>query len=108
MIDLLTKTWWAYRASDGWFSLLYSWFNVAEGCFWILFAGLVLRRYLKHRRSTTELFYALAFFTFGLSDFQESYSLTSWLLAAKGINLAILLGLRRYVLRRCYPEQKTY
>lgn len=108
MIDLLTKTWWTYRAGDGWFGLLYSWFNVVEGCLWILLAGLVLRRFWKHRRSTLELFYALAFLAFGLTDFQESYRLTLWLILAKGINLAVLLGLRQYVLRHFYPQQKTY
>ena len=108
MIDVLTKTWWTYHAGDGWFGLLYSWFNVVEGCLWILLAGLVLRRYLKHRRSKLELLDALSFLTFGLSDFRESFSLTLWLIIAKGINLTILLWLRRYVLRHCYPQQKTY
>ncbi len=108
MLDLLCKTWWTYHAGGGWFTHLYSWANVTEGCLWLLFAGLVLRRYLKHRRSTIELLYAFAFLTFGLSDFIESCRLTSWLIIAKGLNLAILLWLRRYVLRRFYPQQKTY
>ena len=108
MNDLLTNTWWTYRAGDGWFGLLYSWFNVVEGCLWILLAGLVLRRYLKHRRSKLELLYAVSFLTFGLTDFRESYSLTTVLVIAKGINLVILLWLRRYVLRHFYPQQKTY
>lgn len=108
MIEVLTKTWWTFHAGDAGFGFVYSWFNVVEGCLWCLFAVLVLRRYLKHCRSTIELFYALAFLTFGLSDFLESFSLTSWLIIAKGINLAILLWLRRYVLWRCYPQQRMY
>ena len=68
MLDLLSKTWWTYHAGDGWFTHLYSWANVTEGCLWLLFACLVLRRYLKHRRSTIELLYAFAFLTFGLSE----------------------------------------
>ncbi len=108
MLDLLSKTWWTDRAGDGWFTHLYSWSNVIEGCIWALFAVLVLRRYFKHRRSPIELLYALAFLTFGLTDFEESYSLTSWLVIAKGINRMALLWLRRYVLRHFYPQQKTY
>jgi multisubunit Na+/H+ antiporter MnhE subunit len=107
-VDLITKAWWTYRENDPWYLQLYSWFNVVEGCLWLLLAGLVLRRYLRHRNSITEPFYSLAFVTFGLSDFCESHSLTSWLIVAKGINLGILLVLRRYVLRRFYPQQKTY
>jgi hypothetical protein len=108
MIDVFTNTWWNYHAGDGWFGFLYSWFNVVEGCLWILLAGLVLLRFLKHRRSKLELLYAFTFLTFGLTDFWESFSLTTWLIFAKGINLAILLWLRRYVLRHFYPEHKTY
>ncbi len=104
----LHDTWWSYHPAGGWFTHVYSWFNVVEGIFWLVFAALVLRRYLKHRRSPTELAYAAAFFTFGLSDFRESYILQSWLVLFKGINLAALLWLRWYVLRRFYPEIKAF
>ncbi|HZL90728.1 MAG TPA: hypothetical protein VFB96_20335 [Pirellulaceae bacterium] len=105
---LLTDTWWTYNASGGWFTHVYSWFNVVEGWIWIVFAALVLRRYLKCRRSPSELAYAAAFFTFGLSDFRESYALESWLVLFKAVNLAALLILRWNVLRRLYPEYKLF
>lgn len=105
---MITKTWWTYHAGDPWFTQVYSWSNVVEGCLWIIYAGLVLRRYYKHGKSQTELLYALAFFTFGLTDFRESYSLTTWLIIAKGMNLGILLWLRRHVLHHFYPKEKTY
>jgi hypothetical protein len=105
---LITDTWWTYNASADWFNHLYSWFNVVEGWFWLVFATLVLRRYLKYRRSLIELLYALAFFTFGLSDFRESYVLESWLVLFKGVNLAALFWLRWYVLRRFYPECRAF
>ena len=34
--------------------------------------------------------------------------LTLWLLAAKGANVAVLLWLRRIVMRRYYPKAKVY
>ncbi len=80
-------TWWCYDPTAYWPHQLYSWFNVVEGWFWFVFAILVLRRYWKHRRSPIELVYALAFFTFGLSDFRESYVLQSWLVLSKARTL---------------------
>ena len=58
--------------------------------------------------STVEPVYALAFFTFGLTDFREAYALDSWLIAIKLANLVALFALRRYVLRQCYPESRLY
>lgn len=96
----LFDTWWTYHLSAGWFHHLYSWFNVAEGWFWLLFAALVLNRYLKHRRSAIEIVYALAFFTFGLSDFREAYVLETRLVVFKAINLLVLIYLRWHVLKQ--------
>ena len=103
-----TDTWWTYDPSGGWFTHVYSWFNVVEGWFWLVFAALVLGRYLTCRRSPIELVYALAFITFGLSDFRESYVLESWLVLFKAANLAALLALRWYVLRWHYPECRAF
>jgi hypothetical protein len=105
---LITDTWWTYHPSGGWFTHVYSWFNVIEGCFLLLFAALVLRRYLNSRRSPIELAYALAFFTFGLSDFRESYVLESWLVLFKGVNLAALLALRWHVLKHYHPQCRAF
>jgi hypothetical protein len=100
--------WWSYHPTAPWPSHLYSWFNVVEGWFWLVFAALVLQRYWKHRRSRLELAYSLAFFTFGLSDFRESYILESWLVLFKAVNLAALLALRWHVLQRHYPEFRAF
>ena len=108
LVEFLTDTWWTYHPSGGWFTHVYSWFNLLEGWFWLLFAILVLRRYLKHRRSPTELLYALAFFTFGLSDFREAYVLETWLVVFKAVNLAALVYLRWHVLRTYYPQCRAF
>src|SRR5262249_4980434 len=106
---LLTHAWWRYAPSEPFgFSAVYHWFNLFEGLAWCLVAGLVLRRFLRYRKSPLEIIYALAFVTFGLSDFVEAHALTSWLIIAKGANLVILFALRRHLLRSYYPESKTY
>ncbi|WP_165226911.1 hypothetical protein [Aquisphaera insulae] len=110
LVDLLWyRTWYAYSAGNPpWIEIPYHVFNLFEGAAWCLFAALVLRRYLIHRRSWLELAYALAFLTFGMTDFREAYSLQTWLLWIKGLNLAILLGLRAHILGRYYPGEKLY
>jgi len=55
-----------------------------------------------------ELLYAVAFVTFGASDFREAIALETWLILAKGVNLVALVWLRRTVLTRCYPTSRTY
>ena len=100
--------WWTYHPSADWFHQLYSWFNVVEGWFWLLFAALVLGRYVKHRRSPVEVVYAAAFFTFGLSDFRESYVLETWLVIFKAVNLAALVYLRWLVLSRWYTHCRAF
>ncbi len=86
---LFLRTWWKYsnrqipRPSDsvslvqlvrrdppGWFSPPWSSFAME-----------------KHRNSSIELWYALAFALFGLSDYREAWILESWLIGAKLINL---------------------
>ena len=108
MRTLLTHTWWTYNPAADWFHQLYSWFNFFEGWFWFLFTALVLARYAKHRRSVVEIVYAAAFFTFGLSDFRESYVLETWLVAFKAVNLGALVCLRWHVLRRYYPQCRAF
>jgi hypothetical protein len=105
----LARSWWHYSPTtpDG-FAKIYHWFNLAEGFAWCLIALLVLLRFIKRRNSRLEVLYALAFVAFGLSDFLESRELATWLILAKGVNLAVLFGLRSYLLRRYYPESKTY
>lgn len=108
MHSLFTRTWWIYSRDASLFEQLYHWLNLVEGAAWIGFAALVLQRYLRHRHSKIEMVYAAAFLTFGISDFWEAYRLTSWLILFKGANLLVLIYLRRTVLRRFYPNNRTF
>jgi hypothetical protein len=103
----VTHTWWQYRASDS-LNLAYHYLNLVEGIIWLIFASLVMARFVRWRRSWLEVHYAVAFFTFGLTDFREAYRLESWLLLLKGANLVMLLWLRREVIRRAYPASRIY
>jgi hypothetical protein len=104
---LLTHTWWKHNPADP-LSQAYHFFNLAEGLVWLVFAGLVLGRFMRHRKSWHELAYSLAFLSFGITDFVEAYRLTSGLLLIKGVNLGLLLWLRAIVISRNYPESKIY
>lgn len=109
LVDLLiTHVWWSYSPPIDGFSRLYRAMNVIEGAAWLVFSGLVFARWVRFRRSRWELVYALAFVTFGLSDFREAFILESWLLFAKLVNLIGLFLLRRAVMRRFYPTSKVY
>jgi hypothetical protein len=106
---LVFRTWWTYGSGNlPWIEIAYHAFNLFEGTVWVVLSGLVLRRFLINRQSTVEVAYALAFFTFGLTDFREAYSLQSWLIWLKAVNLVVLLWLRAIVLKRYYPECKLY
>lgn len=110
IIDILwTRTWWSYqRNAELPYSTTYHMFNLAEGAAWMVFCGLVLLRRHRGRRSRLELWYAFAFFTFGLSDFREAYYQQSWLIWLKAINLVTLFYLRHQVITRLYPGSKLY
>jgi hypothetical protein len=110
ILDLLwTRTWWRYRPDDpSDFSGPLHYFNLFEGAVWVVFSTLVLFRRRKGGRSSLELWYALAFFTFGLTDFREAYALTSWLIWVKLANLILLARVRSVVIRRYYPSSKLY
>jgi hypothetical protein len=104
---IFLRTWWTYERDRGLaFSAPYHWFNLFEGAVWILFALLVFARFLRRRNSSLEIWYAVAFFTFGLSDFREAWVQSSPLLWFKGANLAVLFYLRWVVLKRYYPDKK--
>lgn len=109
LLDLLfTRAWWIYQPHEDWYTELYHWFNIAEGIAWLVFALLVLRRYLMNRNSRLEIAYALAFVLFGLSDFREAYAVQSWLMLGKGAVLAAILWLRWILMSRYYPESRTF
>ncbi len=106
---VFTQVWWRYDgASDDWFTHLYHWFNLLEGCAWLVVAGLILRRFLCHRKSRLEIVYAVAFVTFGLTDFQESLEQSSWLIWIKLVNLVGLILLRRRMMTKHYPSARVY
>jgi hypothetical protein len=106
---LFLRNWWRYRPNETpWVSVPYHAFNLLEGAAWVVFAALVFRRYLREGRSRLEVAYALAFLTFGLTDFREAYALDSWLLWLKLVNLAALLWLRSTVIARWYPTCRLY
>lgn len=107
--QMLTDELWRYDPRAEAVLQLTHWFNLAEGAVWLIFAGLVFRRWLRHRNSLVwEGSYALSFVTFALTDFREAWVLTGTLLLIKAANLAILLTLRRIVLRRYYPARRTW
>lgn len=109
---LFFKTWWSWSGATNepytWTDIACRSFNFVEAVAWITFAALVLIRWRRHRRSNLELWYALAFVLFGISDVIEAWSLTSWLLWWKGANLVTLFQLRRHVMRQFYPAAKLY
>lgn len=107
--DLVFRTWWTYGSGNSpWIEIPYLAFNLFEGTAWVVLSALVMRRFLRCRHSGVEVLYALAFFTFGLTDFREAYALQSWLIWLKAVNLLILFWLRALVIRRYYPESKLY
>ncbi|HEY2251536.1 MAG TPA: hypothetical protein VGH74_10770 [Planctomycetaceae bacterium] len=106
---LFLTTWWVYdQADQSAHSIFVHWFNLFEGCAWIVFAALVMRRYLRFRRGRIEVVYAVAFVLFGLTDFREAYSVQSWLLWLKLAILVWLFCLRRSVMRKFYPDSRVY
>lgn len=106
------ETWWSWARPANepylWTDIACHYFNLVEAVAWFVFAAMVLRRWRLHRRSSVELWYALAFAIFGLTDLIEAWRLTSWLLWWKGMNLIVLFWLRRIVLRRYYPESRLF
>ena len=106
---LFLRSWWRYQPGiTTWVEFPYPAFNLFEGCVWVVLAFLVAGRYWKYRRSRMEVVYALAFFTFGLTDFREAYALDSWLIWIKLVNLIALFRLRSLIIRQFYPGSKLY
>ena len=109
METLFHRTWWSYDAGEQNLALTgYHYFNLFEAAVWFVFAGLVAIRYAKHRCSRLEPVYSLAFLCFGLTDVQEAWALTSWLIWIKFGNLIALFWLRATIIKRCYPGSKLY
>ena len=106
---IFIRTWWQYTPDDvQWFTAIYHWFNLAEGCAWVVCSWLVFRRFLIHRKSRSEICYAVAFLTFAITDFVEAWEQSSWLIWLKLVNLIVLIQLRRTIMSRYYPTAKLY
>ncbi len=100
---------WQYSSGDtSVFSMCYHGFNLVEGAVWVSLGALTLRRFWRFRKAWLEVWYALTFVLFGLSDFVEAYALQPWLISAKLLILIALVTLRWQVLGRYYPECKTF
>lgn len=99
--ELLTQPWWTYDPqTTGTWGHVYRWFNLLEGTIWLVFAGLVLHRWRRHRKSRLEPVYALTFLLFGLTDYREASVQSAGLVLIKAAILVLLLGLRHLVRRR--------
>lgn len=109
---LFFETWWSWSRNSNephtWTDIACRSFNVIEAVAWFVFAGLVLHRWNRRRQSSLELWYALAFVLFGVSDVIETWSLTSWLLWWKAVNLLALFALRRTIMRRFHPQARVF
>ena len=73
---LFWKTWWSWSRPSKepytWIDIACRDFNFVEAGAWFVFAILVIYRWQHHRRSSLELWYALAFLLFGVSDLIEA------------------------------------
>lgn len=105
---LLARNWWTWEADAPLPDQIYHYGNLCEGVCWIALGVLVLRRWLRQGSGPLEPLYAAAFVAFGATDFQEARALSTWLILAKGVNLAALLALRAVVIRRFYPQSRLY
>lgn len=107
--DLIARRWWSWSPTQhSAFDSIYRGMNFVEGMLWFLLALLVTVRFLRNRRSALEPVYATLFLLFGVSDFVEMRAVDTWLILAKGAILLMLLAVRREVLRRYYPDCRTY
>ncbi len=101
--------WWVWNPETaGTGDWVYHLFNLSEGLIWIAFSLLVIRRWMKNRRSRAEWSYALAFAAFGLTDFREAYVQSAPLVLFKGVVLTWLLATRHRATRVWYPGAKLY
>ena len=109
MIALWTEPWWTWNPETaGTWDRLYRAFNLLEGAAWFVFAGLVLRRWIRFRHSPLETLYAAAFAAFGATDLLEASQQSAPLVVVKGGILVALLLLRQVVRKWWYPANSLY
>ncbi len=105
---IFTHIWWQWdSAAADEFAMIYHWFNLFECAAWLVFAGLVLRRWKASRRSKSEFSYASAFAVFGFTDAVEAWQQSTPLILFKAANLIALLALRKHVMR-LYMDAKLF
>lgn len=75
-------------------------FNSLEALVWFACAVYVIVRWRRHGRGPSELYYALAYAAFGLSDVIETYGTTPLLLLFKGACILALIGFRGPIRQR--------
>jgi len=109
LVDLLFfRTLWQYDTARDWTENTTRYFNLAEAAVWVMFAGLVLIRWVKYRRSYWEWAYAALFLAFAWTDFREASILQSWLLWVKALLFCVIIRLRGWLIRTHYPASRTY
>jgi hypothetical protein len=102
-----SRSWWVWQPESAtpW-DWCYRGFNLFEGVCWLVFGGMVLRRWMVHRQSRWEWAYAGAFVAFGLTDFREACEQSLGLVFIKGVVLAILLAFRQRAIHVWYPGSR--
>ncbi|MEM9417680.1 MAG: hypothetical protein AAGA25_01325 [Planctomycetota bacterium] len=97
---------WRYREGDP-LAVAYHWLNICEAIVWFIIAGIVARRlFQEHRAPLWEVYYLGLFVVFGVSDLWEAQVIPVWLIVAKGIIFLNIVGVRRVLIRRFYPEAR--
>lgn len=106
--DFLRYTWWTWNPDEpDAFSILYRGFNLFEAIAWATLAVLVWKRWYRHRKTTAEVFYGLAFLVFAWTDWAEAYASCVWLLIIKALTLILLVRLRKSVMSH-YPTTRVF
>lgn len=72
-------------------------FNSVEALCWLVVAVAIFWRYWKHRKSSSEIGYSMAFLAFALSDMIETSGTTLMLLLFKGACLLAIHGYRSWI-----------
>ncbi|MEM9882940.1 MAG: hypothetical protein AAF800_08490 [Planctomycetota bacterium] len=99
---------WRYDAEAAdWVAHAYHWLNVTEAFAWFAVAVYVGRRLVRQHRATVwESVYVMLFVVFGVSDLIESRVVPVWLIVAKGLIFAGIVGVRWKLVKDHYPQAK--
>lgn len=95
-----TQVLWHFPRRPASWELAYHGFNLLEGGVWEGFALVTLWRALRRGGACLEWPFALAFLSFGVTDFLEAYRVTPGLVVFKALNCGMLLWIRAAIHRR--------